>query len=56
MGDPKKFNHIWEYGLFNFALLMLFVSDIYIFSLIHTEKEWKRDKQRQRNKVVIRKM
>lgn len=31
MGDPTKFNYIWEYNLFNFALSMLFISEIIIF-------------------------
>ena len=46
MGDPTKFNYIWEYNLFNFALSMLFISEIIIF--VYTcgkkdEKEISRD-------------
>ena len=39
MGDPTKFNYIWEYNLFNFALLMLFISEIFIFVYAHEKKD-----------------
>ena len=41
MGDPTKFNYIWEYDLFNFALLMLFISEIFIFVYAHGKKDRK---------------
>lgn len=41
MGDPTKFNYIWEYNLFNFALLMLFISEIFIFVYAHEKKDRK---------------
>lgn len=41
MGDPTKFNYIWEYNLFNFALLMLFISEIFIFVYTHGKKDRK---------------
>lgn len=41
MGDPTKFNYIWEYDLFNFALLMLSVSEIFIFSYTYRKKDGK---------------
>ena len=41
MGDPTKFNYIWEYNLFNFALLMLFISEIFIFVYAHGKKDRK---------------
>lgn len=41
MGDPTKFNYIWEYNLFNFALLMLFISQIFIFVYAHEKKDRK---------------
>ena len=41
MGDPTKFNYIWEYDLFNFALLMLSVSEIFIFVYTHRKKDGK---------------
>ena len=41
MGDPTKFNYIWEYDLFNFALLMLFISEIFIFVYAHGKKNRK---------------
>lgn len=41
MGDPTKFNYIWEYDLFNFALLMLFISEIFIFVYAHEKKDRK---------------
>ena len=42
MGDPTKFNYIWEYDLFNFALLMLFISEIFIFVYAHGKRIGKR--------------
>ena len=39
MGDPTKFNYIWEYNLFNFAFLMLFIFEIFIFVYTHGKKE-----------------
>ena len=42
MGDPTKFNYIWEYYLFNFALLMLFISEIVIFVYTHKKRMGKR--------------
>ena len=41
MGDPTKFNYIWEYDLFNFALLMLSVSEIFIFAYTYRKKDGK---------------
>ena len=41
MGDPTKFNYIWEYDLFNFALLMLSVSEIFIFVYTYRKKNGK---------------
>ena len=41
MGDPTKFYYIWEYNLFNFALLMLFISEIFIFVYAHGKKDRK---------------
>lgn len=41
MGDPTKFNYIWEYDLFNFALLMLSVSEIFIFVYTYRKKDGK---------------
>lgn len=41
MGDPTKFNYIWEYDLFNFALLMLSVSEIFIFAYTYRKKDKK---------------
>ena len=41
MGDPTKFNYIWEYNLFNFALLMLAVSEIFIFTYTYRKKNGK---------------
>lgn len=41
MGDPTKFNYIWEYNLFNFALLMLFISEIFIFVYAYEKKDRK---------------
>lgn len=41
MGDPTKFNYIWEYDLFNFALLMLSVSEILIFAYTYRKKDGK---------------
>lgn len=41
MGDPTKFNYIWEYNLFNFAFLMLFISEIFIFVYAHGKKDGK---------------
>ena len=41
MGDPTKFYYIWEYNLFNFALLMLFISEIFIFVYAHEKKDRK---------------
>lgn len=41
MGDPTKFNYIWEYDLFNFALLMLFVSEIFILAYTYRKKDGK---------------
>ena len=41
MGDPTKFNYIWEYDLFNFAFLMLFISEIFIFVYAHGKKDRK---------------
>ena len=41
MGDPTKFNYIWEYDLFNFALLMLFISEIFIFVYAHEKMDRK---------------
>ena len=41
MGDPTKFNYIWEYNLFNFAFLMLFISEIFIFVYTHGKKDGK---------------
>lgn len=41
MGDPTKFNYIWEYDLFIFALLMLFISEIFIFVYAHEKKDRK---------------
>ena len=42
MGDPTKFNYIWEYDLFNFALLMLSVSEIFIFAYTYRKKDGKK--------------
>ena len=39
MGDPTKFNYIWEYNLFNFALAMLFISEIIIFVYTYGKKD-----------------
>ena len=41
MGDPTKFNYIWEYNLFNFALSMLFISEIIIFVYTYGKKDEK---------------
>ena len=41
MGDPTKFNYIWEYNLFNFAFLMLFISEIFIFVYTYRKKNGK---------------
>ena len=41
MGDPTKFKYIWEYDLFNFALLMLLISEIVIFVYTHGKKDGK---------------
>ena len=41
MGDPTKFNYIWEYDLFNFVLLMLFISELFIFVYAHGKKDRK---------------
>ena len=41
MGDPTKFNYIWEYDLFNFALLVLSVSEIFIFAYTYRKKDGK---------------
>ena len=41
MEDPTKFNYIWEYNLFNFAFLMLFISEIFIFVYTHGKKDGK---------------
>ncbi len=41
MGDPTKFNYIWEYNLFDFAFLMLFISEIFIFVYTHGKKDGK---------------
>ena len=41
MGDLTKFNYIWEYDLFNFALLMLSVSEIFIFAYTYRKKDGK---------------
>lgn len=31
MGDPTKFNELFQYYMFNLAILMLLVSEIFIF-------------------------